>query len=732
MGRERTKDNDVSNSEDYDSESDDDENFAPIPTSLGRSFFLYAVVPLGFMSLVSVFGRVAEVPFERDVSSTARPRSAPRSPPPPAPATATRSSSRTKTKSSRATTPIPEEIGNMLPKKEEEERNPKPTKPRRKPRRRPERATSSSNRDETHQRFESIIEERRDELESDPDDYTNILALADVLRERQFAISDGGRYQGECIAAYRRGLSFLYARSRRDDNDPILLSEIATAETNLAKVYFVANMFERAVEACDRALNAYPDALDAINFRANSLLILGRYEESSEAYLRLLRHPDTDLPVPEAASGLARILTARASAVPGGWDGVVARVREVLPLHTHDFEAATGDGRQRTAGLLTKLHLALFAWHDHETDDRDAAFHHLETACRRRIEVLPPYPFEVHRRNVDNTLAIFGRSFFESMTHLRGSPSRTPVFIIGFVRSGSTLLERVLDAHPDVVGMGEDSVFNGRLEEIRTAIVEASSLGMEDLDEVVAEQAKTVLRETEAKWRRMKRNQEEEENFDEYVDGGSNLYDEDEDVDDDTPAPKRFVDKMLMNYNNIGFIHMLFPKALILHVAREPMDSVFSAYKHEFEANLQYTSDPKAVVAMYRNYRDLIDHWDTVLPGRITHVRYEDMVDDMPRAAQGIIKAAGLRWDESVLDFHKKRHAVNTMSSTQVRKGVYRHSLNYWKRYENHLRPIVEMMGERTRHDVRTTLLGYDDDDESAKVTKSKTKKKKKKRASTT
>ena len=75
------------------------------------------------------------------------------------------------------------------------------------------------------------------------------------------------------------------------------------------------------------------------------------------------------------------------------------------------------------------------------------------------------------------------------------------------------------------------------------------------------------------------------------------------------------------------------------------------------------------------------EHWDKELPGRVTHIRYEDMVNDMPEVARKIIDATGLEWDESVLDFHKKKHAVNTLSTTQVRKGVYKDSIQSWRRY---------------------------------------------------
>ena len=83
------------------------------------------------------------------------------------------------------------------------------------------------------------------------------------------------------------------------------------------------------------------------------------------------------------------------------------------------------------------------------------------------------------------------------------------------------------------------------------------------------------------------------------------------------------------------------------------------------------------------------------------------MVNDMPGVARKIIEATGLEWDDGVLDFHKKKHAVNTLSTTQVRRGVYKDSLQTWRRYEDHLKPLLELVGSEVTYDLKTTLPGY-------------------------
>jgi hypothetical protein len=255
-------------------------------------------------------------------------------------------------------------------------------------------------------------------------------------------------------------------------------------------------------------------------------------------------------------------------------------------------------------GYNNSLHHVLFTYHDVKTKDTDSAWEHLTQSYRHKMSTLPAWQSGFEKQKITQTMQIFHRGFWPDGV---GSESAVPIFIVGFVRSGSTLLERVLDAHPEIVGTGEDSVFNGRLDGIRNAIVEASVLGDPSiLASIVKKQADSVVAEMKERWEVI------EANTAKSAEEGNN---------DGRPEPKRFVDKMLNNYNNIGFIHLLFPNALILHVVREPMDTIFSAYKHEFPpGTLDYTSDFASLAELYHSYRDVMDHWDKELPGRVTHV----------------------------------------------------------------------------------------------------------------
>jgi hypothetical protein len=244
-----------------------------------------------------------------------------------------------------------------------------------------------------------------------------------------------------------------------------------------------------------------------------------------------------------------------------------------------------------------------------------------------------------------------------------------------------------------IVGTGENSVFNGRLDNIRNQIVDASVTSGNQPDiirQLTIKLGNQVVDEMYRRWEIIYNNTEKDDSTVDRV------------------KPLRLVDKMLTNYYTIGFIQMLYPNALILHVIRDPMDTLFSAYKHDFPAGtLDYTCDFTSLAELYIAYREMIEHWDNVLPGRITHIRYDDIVHDTPGIAKAIITATGLPWDDSVLEFHKKKHAVNTLSSTQVRKGIYTSSLQSWMKYKKQLQPLVELVGKYITYDKQTSLPNY-------------------------
>uniref|UniRef100_A0A7S2FHL6 protein-tyrosine sulfotransferase n=1 Tax=Octactis speculum TaxID=3111310 RepID=A0A7S2FHL6_9STRA len=244
-----------------------------------------------------------------------------------------------------------------------------------------------------------------------------------------------------------------------------------------------------------------------------------------------------------------------------------------------------------------------------------------------------------------------------------GSDEETPVFVIGLMRSGSTLVEAILSSHSKVVDMGEDSVFNGMLPEIREKIVKSISKGdINGVLEQVEAAASKVVHHMQLK----------------FPDNSSSMA-------------TYIVDKMLFNFKNVGFIHLVFPKARIIHCVRSFWDVLFSCYKHKFEdSGLEWSLSIEHIVSYFVAYRRLMRHWETVLPGRIFTVQYEELVASPREVVQRMLEHCNLEWEEQVMDFHRsKDRVVLTHSALQVRTGIYKHSVGRVARYRRLLEAEV-------------------------------------------
>ncbi len=379
-------------------------------------------------------------------------------------------------------------------------------------------------------------------------DLHGVIRLADSLRLYDVQYHDGGTMQEEAIATYHRALTLAWDKRKSaleageetnraltgvvDVNEEIMMDYSARSidgilcalYTSLGKTYFMANMFEKAVESYTEAIKIEPTYLDAIASRGSSQIILGRYEEAALDF-NLVIERDTKRRFLDAFTGLARILQAKETASPQGWEPMIQTMRELIPLLENQIEKVQQpEGRALLGSSLARMYHVLFNYHDTKTMDTDAAWKSLTQAYKFKMDSLPPWNLGFETQKVQATKQIFHAGFWPDV----GSQSEIPIFIIGFVRSGSTLLERILDAHPEIVGTGENSVFNGQLDQIRNKIVQTSMLGdTKALKDEVQRLADGVVNEMKNRW---------------------DMVASAEDRAADRPAPSKYVDKMLTNY----------------------------------------------------------------------------------------------------------------------------------------------------------------------------------------
>ncbi|WP_245475975.1 tetratricopeptide repeat-containing sulfotransferase family protein [Mesorhizobium sp. M7A.F.Ca.US.006.01.1.1] len=256
--------------------------------------------------------------------------------------------------------------------------------------------------------------------------------------------------------------------------------------------------------------------------------------------------------------------------------------------------------------------------------------------------------------------ATFDAGFFEK--HRPSSISDdTPIFIVGMPRSGTTLVEQIIASHPQVYGAGELSILKKAVgRQFPAAMPGGFPWGVSDTDDSdFAEAGQTYLDMLHARY----------------------------------PNMRHVTDKMPGNFLLVGFIHMMMPKARIIHCARDAAATCLSIYKVHFRGDShRYGYDLGELADFHNLYTDIMKHWHTVLPGVVHDVRYEDFVADQEGQTRALIAHLGLPWDDAVLSFHETDRPVRTASAAQVRQPMYQGSVDLWKRYGDRLKPLLDKL----------------------------------------
>ena len=152
------------------------------------------------------------------------------------------------------------------------------------------------------------------------------------------------------------------------------------------------------------------------------------------------------------------------------------------------------------------------------------------------------------------------------------------------------------------------------------------------------------------------------------------------------------------NFLYAGLIRLALPQATIIHCRRNPVDTCVSCFTNNFRSGHEYASDLAILGRYYRSYEDLMEHWRTVIPGGLFEVQYEDLVTDKEAATRRLLDFCNLPWKEQCLRPHSADRPVKTLSVSQVRREVYTSSVDRWRRYADHLGPLLAALGLDDAH----------------------------------
>jgi Sulfotransferase family len=160
------------------------------------------------------------------------------------------------------------------------------------------------------------------------------------------------------------------------------------------------------------------------------------------------------------------------------------------------------------------------------------------------------------------------------------------------------------------------------------------------------------------------------------------------------PDAMRTVDKMPQNFISLGFIHLCFPNAKIIHCKRNPLDNFISAYQNAMNSSHDYAYDQVAYGKYYIKYLELMDHWKVVIPSNIYESQYEKLTANPETEVRKMLEFLGLPWEEACLKFNERKSTVRTFSSLQVRNPINTSSVARWRNYEKYLGPIRSILDD--------------------------------------
>jgi len=404
-----------------------------------------------------------------------------------------------------------------------------------------------------------------------------------------------------------------------------------------ARALLIEDRNPEAEQALRETLVANPTNAMAYELLGNLLAELGRFDEARACF--------------ERAIALAPLLA-------GSYYELV-RCRPITRTENallREIEAALSTPGLEP-GQRLRIHLAIGKAAE-DLGDYRLAMQHFDAADTVR-RGSSPFDSATFSTLIDRLISACTPEFIARAPEL-GSSDPTPVLIVGMPRSGTTLVEQIISVHPEAHAGGELNFWNERSASwLRfDAANNAKPFVLSDFLATSAADYLAVLRKI-------------------------------------APHAARVTDKIPFNFLWAGLIHVAFPRAIIIHCRRAPIDTALSIHQTHFHPSLAFPTGGSELVAYFRDYQRLIEHWRSVLPAdRFLEVDYEDLTRAPEPVIRRVIAACGLPWHESCLRPESNPRAVRTPSKWQARQPIYRTSVARWRRYEPFLGPLRALVDD--------------------------------------
>jgi predicted Zn-dependent protease len=530
--------------------------------------------------------------------------------------------------------------------------------------------------DAAYARFEKLVPEERQLLEASAAVANERYAAAEMLLQRALARSPRD------VIALRLQARVATARDDYPQAERLLQECLriapgySRARLDLVGVFHLQLMGEPMLPLLERLRASEPDKLIYRSLTATAYTLLGHIGPALEIHQQLLRElPEDhllwlnygttlrDAGRPREAIEAYRRCVVLQPACGTAW-------LALADLKTYRFAAAEiaametelRDERLRS-DERARLEFALGKARE-DAGEFEPAFQHYAQGNALRHATLG-YDNQIFTRYVEATRALCTPEFVAAR-HSWGSPSAEPIFIVGLPRSGSTLIEQILASHSQVEGTRELPLVIRFTQELGAHGGQAGELPYPRSLQRLTRTELTALGERYLQETRTYRQQ----------------------------GRPHFIDKMGSNFQHLALIHLMLPQARIIDARRSALGCCFSNFKQHFGGGAWFSYSLEDLGRHYRDYVDLMAHFDAVLPGRILRIHYEELVADLAGEVRRLLEFCGLPFEEQCLRFHETQRAVATASSEQVRKPIYADSLEQWRNFEPWLGPLKEALGE--------------------------------------
>ena len=314
--------------------------------------------------------------------------------------------------------------------------------------------------------------------------------------------------------------------------------------------------------------------------------------------------------------------------------------RNFVRIYDQDL-IGDGDSRATLAFALAELY---------ENANNYKLASNLYIEANKLIRKTFSYSTEEQEKYFRKLKSIYSDSNFKKYS-FSGNKSKKPIFIIGLPRSGSTLVEQIISNHSRVYGAGEVDYFQRTTFEAEKILDKKYPFKLSDFD-------------------------------DETINTLGEYYLDKINIDKNIA---KVTDKNLANFFSVGLIKMIFPNAKIINVSRHKKDNCLSIFSIKFTGSYPYAYDLKEISEYYTLYQDLMDHWNSIYPGEIYNINYEDVISNIEKETKNILNYCDLTYEENCLEFYNNKRPVMTASTHQVRKKLYNSSVGRWKNFEEYL-----------------------------------------------